>query len=1102
MIGRIARFNRVGAGLLAVLALAFVISGQENTPKKPHGGLVTDWTSRHLVFSSSGTLDMTDKITQDPRYQMQWARRNFHPVVAGGAPESNDVLSPAALLAKKKKVGIEKDWGYEFASTAFSSAPLGGLLFPAKYSFDTSTATCDDYVVYPVDVVGSSTAVFATDSGTVSSTGPTNGQTATITNGANVDTVIATAAMEATANGTVTATTGSNGQTATITNGANVDTITATAAAFATAHGTFTSTGMTVGQQISITGASGSPTITLTAAAPATGTITVNAVPANGTTLTVGTITYEFENGITCLAVVCIYTGNGTTTTTLAENIEAAINDNSAECGQNSGIGACIDNIPSANPGATASIQSAGVTLVTNISTGSIAFTGGTGLSRSGSGTIPGPAAGSFVVTGVAATDATNLIAAIGVAGQGSSVGVTAASGGSGVVNLTASTIGAGSNTIALSNGTATNFAWSGTTLSGGITQQCVTTCNNGGVEYFGVTSAAGAADSAATIAGNMVAAFNANVGSVGILATNPSGATVTITATTAGTAGNSITLTEGLVNFSWASGTLAGGASLLTGNEYVPITSTNGAALTATQIAANMVTAFNANVASTGITASTTGGGNVTITANAAGIAGNNITATDTMTNFGWATGTLTGGMIGQASIIAYNNLYVGTPAGGSGAAPCGGTASAPPVKTAWAYNTGGTVTTSPTISLDGTQITFVQNNGSNAAQLVMLKPLTNVGVDAYNNVNAGLTVASSAAVYRSCAAPCMYAITFALDAGTGTQESDGRATTGARGSSVWYDYAFDVVYVGDDRGYIHQFTGVFNGDPVEVTTTPWPVASAATATGNTEPVTSVVYDESRNVMYFGDRGGHVAWMNVATGAVTSSNKVGNGAQDMFDGPLVDPSAGANGILYESVAQGTADAAIYQFAGEFTGATSGTQVATGNDPSTYAFTGSFDNAYYSGAATGHLYVCGVTSSGNSRPAMWEIPITTATNAMGTAVIQSTLATAGGATQCSNITEVDNGTDYIYVSVVNDGSTALGCTGNAGCVMVFSDTGTGTLTWVAGTAQTGGISGLVIDNFVTGSGASNIYFSPLTAAACTTSGTGGCAVQAAQGPGL
>jgi hypothetical protein len=287
-----------------------------------------------------------------------------------------------------------------------------------------------------------------------------------------------------------------------------------------------------------------------------------------------------------------------------------------------------------------------------------------------------------------------------------------------------------------------------------------------------------------------------------------------------------------------------------------------------------------------------------------------------------------------------------------------------------------------------------------------------------------------------------------------------------------------------------------------VEVTTTPWPVASAATATGNTEPVTSVVYDESRNVMYFGDRGGHVAWMNVATGAVTSSNKVGNGAQDMFDGPLVDPSAGANGILYESVAQGTADAAIYQFAGEFTGATSGTQVATGNDPSTYAFTGSFDNAYYSGAATGHLYVCGVTSSGNSRPAMWEIPITTATNAMGTAVIQSTLATAGGATQCSNITEVDNGTDYIYVSVVNDGSTALGCTGNAGCVMVFSDTGTGTLTWVAGTAQTGGISGLVIDNFVTGSGASNIYFSPLTAAACTTSGTGGCAVQAAQGPGL
>ncbi len=373
---------------------------------------------------------------------------------------------------------------------------------------------------------------------------------------------------------------------------------------------------------------------------------------------------------------------------------------------------------------------------------------------------------------------------------------------------------------------------------------------------------------------------------------------------------------------------------------------------------------------------------------------------------------------------------------------------------------------------------------------------------IDAYNNVNTALTVATSGAVYRSCAAPCMYAITFALDGGAGTQESDGLATTGARGSSVWYDYAFDVVYVGDDRGYVHQFTGVFNGDPAEVTTTPWPVASGTTATSNTEPLTSVVYDESRNVLYYGDKGGHIGWVDVATGGVTTSAKVGTGTQDMFDAPLVDPSAGTNGYLYQSVSKGTADAAIYQFAGEFGSAAAGTQVTTGNATSTYAFTGSFDNAYYSGAATGYLYVCGVTSSGNSRPAVWDIPINTTTNAMGTATLQSTLATAGGATQCSNITEVDNGTDYIYVSVVNDGSTALGCTGNGGCVMVFSDTGTGTLTWVAGTAETGGISGLVIDNFVTGSGASNIYFSPLTAAACTTSGTGGCAVQAAQGPGL
>ncbi len=67
------------------------------------------------------------------------------------------------------------------------------------------------------------------------------------------------------------------------------------------------------------------------------------------------------------------------------------------------------------------------------------------------------------------------------------------------------------------------------------------------------------------------------------------------------------------------------------------------------------------------------------------------------------------------QATIMAFNNLYVGT-----GADSCG--SSNPTVY--WAYNTGtGAVANlSPTLSLDGTQVAFIQVS-SNVASLVILK-------------------------------------------------------------------------------------------------------------------------------------------------------------------------------------------------------------------------------------------------------------------------------------------------------------------------------------------------------------------------------------------
>jgi hypothetical protein len=64
----------------------------------------------------------------------------------------------------------------------------------------------------------------------------------------------------------------------------------------------------------------------------------------------------------------------------------------------------------------------------------------------------------------------------------------------------------------------------------------------------------------------------------------------------------------------------------------------------------------------------------------------------------------------------------------------------------------------------------------------------------------------------------------------------------------------------------------------------------------------------------------------------------------------------------------------------------------------------------------------------------------------------------------------------------------------------------GTITWtnlglnpVAALFESGGTSGIIIDNTVNSLGASQVYFSTLQDIGCFTSGgTGGCAVQASQ----
>jgi hypothetical protein len=475
--------------------------------------------------------------------------------------------------------------------------------------------------------------------------------------------------------------------------------------------------------------------------------------------------------------------------------------------------------------------------------------------------------------------------------------------------------------------------------------------------------------------------------------------------------------------------------------------------------------------------------------------------------------------GATGQASIIAYNNLYGG----------CAGTV--PSVY--WAYDTGGTISTSVTLSLDGTQLAFVQTQGG-VATLVLLK----WSASTTESATAPMVLSSTAAgSYRGCTAPCMTTIAFHATAGLDPAPTDTY-------SSPYYDFTpgSDTLYVGDDAGYLHQFTGVFKGatpaETVVTTPAPWPVEVATAilsspvfdgASGNvfvttsyrTTPTVSggrlaAVCATSKCAGVLNGNPGVTTVIGTPTpslvlGPTTTAGVAchgtgasGNGQAMRLDAPIVDSSAGK---VYAFLGNdGNGNSAVIQFSttvGEATGNfewhTCGTESTVGTASTTAGipvFAGNFDNLYFTsdggGSPSGNLYVCGNTS-GNAT--LYQVRITSnAIAASGTSV----LALSTGNTTCSPVTEVfSSGTDLIFLSVESLGSTssAVNCPSNAGCLMSFSVPTTLGGALPAGTqatlAASGGTSGVVIDNTVAPGAlkTSQIYFSTLT---------GGTAVQASQ----
>lgn len=362
--------------------------------------------------------------------------------------------------------------------------------------------------------------------------------------------------------------------------------------------------------------------------------------------------------------------------------------------------------------------------------------------------------------------------------------------------------------------------------------------------------------------------------------------------------------------------------------------------------------------------------------------------------------------GSSAQATIVAFDNLYSG----------CTGTVP----QTYWAYNTGGTVVTSITLSYDGSQVAFVQSSAGQA-QLVLLKWQASTTA---TSTNPGTITVATASQYPTCSAPCMITLPF----------SGGANDTN---SSTFLDYADDALYVGDDNGTLHKFTPVFTaGSPAEITTGGWPVALA---TGL--KLTSPVYDSITGRVFVGSgystSGTQLFAVLAATGAVAAtSSSLGKGA-GIATGPIVDSTAGK---VYAFIGNdGTTGcyptspcSAVYQFTTSFTSG-SGTKATVGTGGTFPLYVGDFDNAYYTSAnATGNLYVCG-GGFPPPGPTIFRIPVTS--GAMGTTSVAGP-AMGQSNTACSPLTEIYNpaagGIDRIFASVPNGSDTAACSSG--GCI--------------------------------------------------------------------
>jgi hypothetical protein len=442
-----------------------------------------------------------------------------------------------------------------------------------------------------------------------------------------------------------------------------------------------------------------------------------------------------------------------------------------------------------------------------------------------------------------------------------------------------------------------------------------------------------------------------------------------------------------------------------------------------------------------------------------------------------------------GQANLVGMNNLY-----SGSNPRTCGAN---PTVN--WAYNgstvAGGAVLTSPSISLDGKRIAYIESAPSATIFHVLAWKATE-GTSATAAVNPTANGACAGTVANPTSS-CLKSVTVS---------SAAKDTL----SSAWVDYQTDKAFVGTDDGKIYRISCVFlcgvNAQPIVEWTFTLPVAGTGGAAAQPN---GPVYDFPSGRLFVGDQLGEV-WVINAGGATPTLNagpamvggggctaahppgRTGTGADcaanggsfGIPDSVIMDSSGVSQRIFAFSGNDGTvgASAVVAQLKMDLTGLVR-VHVGLGSVgrtiPNWNLHSGAFDDTYFGATpSNGHLFLCG-TDTVTTEPFHYWIGFD-AYPTMNAVPDGSLFRVTVPDIPCSPYTELFNPNitlnggnghhDFIVSSLiapspngeilVNDISTGAVVNGQATIV-----------------AYPGGTSGIVVDNVSTAGQASSVYFS-------------------------